>query len=237
MNKPTTVNPRLKDSNNDDYAGGYLKDPVPGLYEWVIDLDFTSLYPSIIRSLNMGIETLIGRIVNNGKYDNQWTYGELIKMNSGDLISIEKLNQDYTTSRTQVSVGMLLNLINKNKWIISASGAIFRTDKSSVVCEVLTDWFNKRVEYKNLMKAAYKAGDKEKGEFYDRRQHAYKIKLNDVYGCYAINGWRYTDGHKMISSAITLTGQRLLQESIKNMNEYITNEIKNTPKGCGNYKK
>jgi len=236
MNKPTTVNPRLKDSNNDDYAGGYLKDPVPGLYEWVIDLDFTSLYPSIIRSLNMGIETLIGRIVNNGKYDNQWTYGELIKMNSGDLISIEKLNQDYTTSRTQVSVGMLLNLINKNKWIISASGAIFRTDKSSVVCEVLTDWFNKRVEYKNLMKAAYKAGDKEKGEFYDRRQHAYKIKLNDVYGCYAINGWRYTDGHKMISSAITLTGQRLLQESIKNMNEYITNEIKNTPKGCGNYK-
>ena len=86
------------------------------------------------------------------------------------------------------------------------------------------------------MKAAYKAGDKEKGEFYDRRQHAYKIKLNDVYGCYAINGWRYTDGHKMISSAITLTGQRLLQESIKNMNEYITNEIKNTPKGCGNYK-
>jgi len=236
MNKPTTVNPRLKDSNNDDYAGGYLKDPVPGLYEWVIDLDFTSLYPSIIRSLNMGIETLIGRIVNNGKYDNQWTYGELIKMNSGDLISIEKLNQDYTTSRTQVSVGMLLNLINKNKWITSASGAIFRTDKSSVVCEVLTDWFNKRVEYKNLMKAAYKAGDKEKGEFYDRRQHAYKIKLNDVYGCYAINGWRYTDGHKMISSAITLTGQRLLQESIKNMNEYITNEIKNTPKGCGNYK-
>jgi len=237
MNKPTTVNPRLKDSNNDDYAGGYLKDPVPGLYEWVIDLDFTSLYPSIIRSLNMGIETLIGRIVNNGKYDNQWTYGELIKMNSGDLISIEKLNQDYTTSRTQVSVGMLLNLINKNKWITSASGAIFRTDKSSVVCEVLTDWFNKRVEYKNLMKAAYKAGDKEKGEFYDRRQHAYKIKLNDVYGCYAINGWRYTDGHKMISSAITLTGQRLLQESIKNMNEYITNEIKNTPKGCGNKKK
>ncbi len=31
------------------------------------------------------------------------------------------------------------------------------------------------------------------GEFYNRRQHAYKIKLNDVYGCYAINGWRYTD--------------------------------------------
>jgi DNA polymerase elongation subunit (family B) len=87
------------------------------------------------------------------------------------------------------------------------------------------------------MSEAYKKGDTTLGEYYNRLQHAYKIKLNDVYGCYAINGWRYTDGHKMISSAITLTGQRLLQESIKNMNDYINNEINNTPKGCGNKKK
>ena len=40
-NKPTTINPSLKESTNDEYAGGYLKDPTPGLYEWVIDLDFT----------------------------------------------------------------------------------------------------------------------------------------------------------------------------------------------------
>ena len=68
------------------------------------------------------------------------------------------------------------------------------------------------------MKKAYKAGDAVKGEFYNRRQHAYKIKLNDLYGCYAINGWRYTDGHKVISKAITLTGQRVTQESIKFIN-------------------
>lgn len=224
-NKPTTINPALKDTTNDDYAGGYLKDPVPGLYEWVIDLDFTSLYPSIIRSLNIGIETLIGRIVNGGKYDNQWTFNELQNMDSNDLVSIEKLNKDFTTSRTQVTIKKLIELIVDNKWIVAASGAIFRTDKSSVVCEVLTDWFNKRVEYKNLMKKSYKEGDKVKGEFYDRRQHAMKIKLNDVYGCYAINGWRYTDGHKIISSAITLTGQRLLQESIKNMNKYLNEKL------------
>jgi DNA polymerase elongation subunit (family B) len=33
------------------------------LYSDVSDLDFTSLYPSIIKSLNLGIETLMGRIV------------------------------------------------------------------------------------------------------------------------------------------------------------------------------
>lgn len=236
-NKPTTINPLLKDSTSDDYAGGYLKDPIPGLYEWVIDLDFTSLYPSIIRSLNIGIETLVGRIVNSDKYDNQWTYAELVNMDPSTLVTIEKLREDFTLARTQVPVGKIIKIIESNKWITAASGAIFRTDKSSVVCEVLTDWFNKRKYYKKLMKEAYEAGDKEKGEYYNRLQHAYKIKLNDVYGCYAINGWRYTDGHKIISSAITLTGQRLLQESIKNMNDYINNEIKNTPKGCGNKKK
>ena len=228
-NKPTTINPLLKirDEENDSYAGGYLKDPVPGLYEWVIDLDFTSLYPSIIRSLNIGIETFVGRIVNNNKYDNQWSLDELLEMDDDDLIVIEKLNSNFTTTKSQVTVSKIRDYIIENNIIVAASGALFRTDKSSVVCEVLTDWFNKRVEYKNLMKKAYKAGDIEKGEFYNRRQHAYKIKLNDVYGVFAINGWRYTDGHKMISSAITLTGQRVTQESIKYVNIWM-NENLNT---------
>jgi DNA polymerase elongation subunit (family B) len=224
-NKPTTINPLLKESTTDDYAGGYLKDPIPGLYQWVIDLDFTSLYPSIIRSLNIGIETLVGRIVNSGKYDNQWTLNELLEMDESDMITIERLNENFTVSRTQVNVGKLIQMITSNKWIIAASGAIFKTDKSSVVCEVLTDWFNKRKHYKKLMSEAYKTGDTVNGEHYNRLQHAYKIKLNDVYGCYAINGWRYTDGHKMISSAITLTGQRVTQESIKFVNKWMNNKL------------
>ena len=52
-----------------------------------------------------------------------------------------------------------------------------------------------------------------------------KILLNSVYGCYAINSWRYTDGHKIISSAITLTGQRLIQEAIKFINEKANEEL------------
>ena len=228
-NKPTTTRPALYDIK-EEYAGGYLKDPVPGLYEWVIDLDFTSLYPSIIRSLNIGIETYIGRIMNDGKYDNNWTLDDLKGMNHEQLITIERLRDDKTTNQTQATVGQIIDYIEQGGMMIAASGAIFRTDKPSVVCEVLTDWFNKRVEYKNKMKKAYKAGDAVKGEFYDRRQHAMKIKLNDLYGCYAINGWRYTDGHKIISKAITLTGQRLLQESIKNMNAYLNKYLKVTDK-------
>jgi len=228
-NKPTTTRPALYDIK-EEYAGGYLKDPVPGLYEWVIDLDFTSLYPSIIRSLNIGIETYLGRIVNNDKYDNQWTLGDLKRMNPEQLITIERLKDDKTTNQSQATVGQIVKFIEDGDILIAASGAMFRTDRSSVVCDVLTDWFNKRVEYKNLMKKAYKAGDDVKGEFYNRRQHAYKIKLNDLYGCYAINGWRYTDGHKLISKAITLTGQRVTQESIKFINKWMNKELGTTDK-------
>jgi DNA polymerase elongation subunit (family B) len=228
-NKPTTIRPALYDIK-EEYAGGYLKDPVPGLYEWVIDLDFTSLYPSIIRSLNIGIETYIGRIVNKDKYDNNWTLDDLKGMDHEQLVTIERLKDDKTTSQSEIKVGQIIDYIEQGGMMIAASGAIFRTDKPSVVCEVLTDWFNKRVEYKNLMKKAYKAGDAVKGEFYNRRQHAYKIKLNDLYGCYAINGWRYTDGHKIISKAITLTGQRVTQESIKFINLWMNEQLGTTDK-------
>jgi len=228
-NKPTTTRPALYDIK-EEYAGGYLKDPVPGLYEWVIDLDFTSLYPSIIRSLNIGIETYIGRIVNKDKYDNNWTLDDLKAMDHEQLITIERLRDDKTTNQSEVKVGQIIDYIEQGGMMIAASGAMFRTDKSSVVCDVLTDWFNKRVEYKNLMKKAYKSGDAVKGEFYNRRQHAYKIKLNDVYGCYAINGWRYTDGHKIISKAITLTGQRVTQESIKFVNLWMNEQLGTTDK-------
>jgi DNA polymerase elongation subunit (family B) len=224
-NKPTTYNPNLK-TITEEYAGGYLKDPVPGLYEWVIDLDFTSLYPSIIRSLNMGIETLVGRIVNRDKYDNQWSLKELKALNPNTELMIERVNPNKSISRSSITAGKIIELIENENWIISAPGVIFRKDKSSIVCDILTDWFNKRVEYKNLMKKAFKVDkDPVMGDFYNRRQHAYKIKLNDVYGVFAINGWRYTDGHKFISKAITLTGQRLIQDSIKYVNKWMNKQM------------
>jgi len=119
----------------------------------------------------------------------------------------------------------MYNLIKDNNLIISAPGVIFDKNKQSVVCEILTDWFNKRVEYKNLMKKAYKSGDIAMGEFYDRRQHAFKILLNSIYGCFALNSWRYTDGHKMISKSITLTGQRLIIETIDFLNKEANKEL------------
>jgi len=40
-------------------AGGYVKDPVPGKYQWVVSFDLNSLYPNIIVQNNMSPETIV----------------------------------------------------------------------------------------------------------------------------------------------------------------------------------
>ena len=54
----------VEDEESDPLAGAYVMPPVPGLYKWIYDLDLTSLYPSIIMSLNISPETKIGVIKN-----------------------------------------------------------------------------------------------------------------------------------------------------------------------------
>jgi len=213
-NKPTTYNPALKEVH-EEYAGGFLLEPKPGLYKWLIDDDYSSLYPSIIRSLNLGIETYVGRIVDRVDKEDCWWGLEDLKSKDPDMLLLLENKKNKTT---KIKVSKLIEIIETENLTISASGALFQTNKKSVVCEILEDWFNKRKIYKKKMKEAYLGGDKEKGNFYNSRQHSFKILLNSVYGCYAINGWRYTDGRKILSSAITLTGQRMIKETIKEAN-------------------
>lgn len=42
--------------------GAYVFDPVPGKYKWVVSLDFTSLYPSIMMQNNISPDTKVGKL-------------------------------------------------------------------------------------------------------------------------------------------------------------------------------
>jgi DNA polymerase elongation subunit (family B) len=215
----------------DSYAGGYLLDPIPGLYSDVSDLDFTSLYPSIIKSLNLGIETLMGRIVTKNNYEQYNSLEQLKQRDPEEIIHIQKLNRKtYKLKDAEIPIGQLIQLIEKNKWSISASGAFFRTDVKSIACEVLEDWFDKREHYRALKKTAGKQEDWANYKLYDLYQMAFKILQNALYGTYAINSWRFTDGFKICSSAITNSGQRLTKESINFVNQYISDQLEIDPK-------
>ena len=225
-NKPTTHNPNLK-YNNDSYAGGFILEPVPGLYFDVIDLDFTSLYPSIIKSLNLGIETLVGRIKveHNATYEQNHSLEKLKERDPNEEIIIEKLDKtNYKLKSAKIKLKTLIDLIEKNNYTISASGAIFDTNEQSICSRILQGWFEKREHYRALKKKAGKAEDWVNYKLYDLFQHAFKILQNAMYGTYAKNGWRYTDGHLICSAAITNSGQRLTQETIEFVNNKINNE-------------
>jgi DNA polymerase elongation subunit (family B) len=226
-NKPTTHNPSLKMAN-ETYAGGYLLEPIPGLYFDVIDLDFTSLYPSIIKSLNLGIETLIGRIKvdYNATYEQNHSLEKLKQRDPNDEVTVEKLDKTtYRLKSAKIKIKTLIDLIEKNDYTIAASGAIFDTNERSVCSTILQGWFEKREHYRALKKKAGKEEDWANYKLYDLFQHAFKILQNAMYGTYAKNGWRYTDGHLICSAAITNSGQRLTQESIIYVNDTINEEL------------
>ena len=213
---PKTV--RKKDS----YAGGYLLDPIPGLYSDVSDLDFTSLYPSIIKSLNLGVETLMGRIVTKDNYEQYNSLEQLKQRDPKEKIHIQKLNKNsYQLKDATIPIGSLIKLIENNEWTISASGAFFRTDIKSIACEVLEDWFDKREHYRALKKKAGKTEDWANYKLYDLYQMAFKILQNALYGTYAINSWRFTDGFKICSAGITNSGQRLVKATIEGIDDMI----------------
>ena len=54
--------PRKDVSADNSAAGAYVAFPKKGLHDWIGSMDINSLYPSAIRALNMGPETIIGQL-------------------------------------------------------------------------------------------------------------------------------------------------------------------------------
>ena len=212
-----------------NYAGGYLFCPQAGLYKYMFDEDLTSLYPSIIMSLNIGKETLVGRvlipdekIVVEGKeiFNNRYGLNDLKLMDPDRILNV----QNSKRKLAQMKVKEVIELIESSNLSISANGVMYRTDFDSVLKTILAKWFEERVIYKNKMKEAYKAGNKADGEKFHLMQHTMKILLNSLYGATALGSFRY--GNVILSESITLTGQRIIQESALFANTHMNKVLK-----------
>jgi DNA polymerase elongation subunit (family B) len=53
------IPPKIKSDKNEKYAGAYVKEPIPGKYDWVVSFDLNSLYPHLIMQYNISPETLL----------------------------------------------------------------------------------------------------------------------------------------------------------------------------------
>jgi len=186
----------------------------------MFDEDLTSLYPSIIMTINIGKETMVGRIIDADDRNNRLGLNDLLKRDPEEELNVENAKR----SRTKVNVGRLISMIKQNNLSISANGVMFRTDRESVLSTILKKWFDERVLYKNSMKKAYKSGDDGLGAQFHMKQYTMKILLNSLYGATALGSFRY--GNVILSEAITLSGQRIIQESALTANRHINSVIR-----------
>ena len=53
------IPPKERSDKNEKYAGAYVKEPIPGKYDWVVSFDLNSLYPHLIMQYNISPETLV----------------------------------------------------------------------------------------------------------------------------------------------------------------------------------
>ncbi len=70
MRKNIVVPPLKKKQEARVIMGAYVKEPVVGMYEWVVSLDLTSLYPSLIMGYNISPETFISKVHTLSMYNN-----------------------------------------------------------------------------------------------------------------------------------------------------------------------
>ena len=192
LRQKNLVVPSKRSSKNEKYAGAYVKEPIPGKYDWVVSFDLNSLYPHLIMQYNISPETLrevrhpaatVDKILNqeldidpnyatcaNGSMYRKDVHGFLPEM-------MQKIYDERVQSKK-------LMLIAKQEY------------------------------EKNPSKEIEKAISK-----YNNIQMARKIQLNSAYGAIGNQYFRYYDLRN--AEAITLSGQVSIRWIENRMNGYL----------------
>jgi DNA polymerase elongation subunit (family B) len=195
------VIPPKKDSvKNDKYAGAYVKEPVPGMYDWVVSFDLNSLYPHLIMQYNLSPETLLPRrssvnvdMLLDKAFDTSDLVGETLCANG----------THYTTKQQ----GFLPKLMEK-------------------IYEDRTIYKKKMLAAKQQYEKTPTIELKKEISRCNNIQMARKIQLNSAYGAIGNEHFRY---YKLeIAEAITLSGQLSIRWIQNKMNAYLNKILKTT---------
>jgi len=120
------VPPKESSSRDNQFVGAYVKEPVPGGYDWVCSFDLNSLYPSIIRFLNISPETLLDE-----------KHSTVAGVDAMKLINKEVDIQGVTDSDI----------------CVAANGAQYTQDQQGIMPQLVIKMYEERVKYKKQMLA------------------------------------------------------------------------------------
>ena len=232
--------PKRDEDEETQAAGAYVAYPKEGIHDWIGSLDINSLYPSAIRALNMGPETIVGQLrpVMTDEYiKNHMTKGKSFAAAwegmFGSLEYTAVMNKEVGTDiiidwedgrNDHLSAAEVYRLIfdSHNPFMLSANGTIFTHDKEGIIPGLLKRWYAERKEMQAKLKDCIKSGNKIEEEYWDKRQLVKKINLNSLYGAILNAGCRFFD--KRIGQSTTLTGRQIVKHMAGKVNEIITGD-------------
>ena len=230
-----------RDDENTQAAGAYVAFPKKGVHKWIGSMDLNSLYPSVIRALNMAPETIVGQIrpeisearvhedmnLKKKSFAGSWE-GRFSTEEYEAVMEKRKdvaLTVDFENGQTEVFSGAeLYKLIfdSSMPWMLSSNGTIFTTEFEGVIPGILKRWYAERKDLQKMLKKAKDAGNDAEIAFWDKRQLVKKINLNSLYGAILNPGCRFFD--KRIGQSTTLTGRTIVKHMSAEVNKVITGE-------------
>jgi len=206
-------NPHIK---KEKYPGAFVYEPIPGIYNKVTDFDFTSLYPSIIMTYNIGVNNFVMKTK-----DPQLGYDLAYQPNNLPS-EIEVIIDPLFEAKTmKVPKDDFLKKVKESNLICTINGCFFKQhDKEmSVYSEVLSSLLSSRKVYKGKMLEAKEQKNESDITLYNTRQLVYKVLANSLYGVIANTAFRFFD--ISCAAAVTLGGQEVLKPSIITADSYM----------------
>jgi len=229
-------NKKKPDENHNKAAGAYVAKPKVGLHDWIGSIDLNSLYPSVIRALNMAPETIVGQLrpvitdksiqavlAQKGTFSDAWDgefgskeYQAVMNMEVGTEITIDWESGDSDILSAADTWRLIFD--SNNPWILSANGTILTYEKKGIVPGLLERWYAERKELQAKMREA----TGEERAFWDKRQLVKKINLNSLYGAILNPYCRFFD-HR-IGQSTTLTGRCIAKHMSAQVNKLLTDK-------------
>jgi len=204
---------------DDKFSGAFVQDPIKGKHEWVYDLDITSMYPSIIMTLNISPETKLGKLVG-------WNAEEFVK----GVDKTYSVVDDDGKEKAKMSSADMKSFFTDNDVSVSSNGVMYNQEKRGLIPTLLEKWFDDRVEFRKLAKKFADEGDKEKYAYFDRRQYIQKVVLNSLYGVLGLPVFRFYDLDN--AEATTTTGVELIKYTKLMANHYYNSTLGDKDNYC-----
>ena len=207
------------------FVGGWVK-ATPGKHKNVFSFDFTSLYPSNIRSLSIGLDNHLYPEYYKEIYKELEPYFTWYKMENNDAIKSENDNKEEFIyfKRLMENKDKITAILKKYDVCVAPNGALFKRE-SSVLEKLMTKIFDNRVKAKAELK---KAQTKDEKDYWDLQQMVLKILMNSCYGSLALEYTSFSFGETQ-ACAVTTTGRLVNRWVAYRVNQFLGSDDNDCP--------